>query len=170
MESPLAPVKARGYDRRCESVRSPTGCNRGLTGSPSFRYEVERSGGGLTGLAGLPAYYELAVVAGMRESVTRHVCARSGEQGWSDAESVLSLLLLNLAGGECVDDIEKLAGDARFRAGRGERRAALLGRGDTGARTRQLQYIASFQLTRGRSHATVSDCGAAPLSGRDAAR
>ena len=48
----------------------------------------------------------------MRESVAEHVCARGGEQGWSDTESVLSLLLLNLAGGECVDDIEKLAGDA----------------------------------------------------------
>ena len=55
---------------------------------------------------------ELAVVAGMRESVTRHVCARSGKQGWSDTDLVLTPALLNLAGGECVDDVEKLARDA----------------------------------------------------------
>lgn len=76
-----------------------------------FQYEEERSSSALTGLAGLPAYFELAVVAGMRESILRHVCARHGEQGWSDVDVVLTLVLLNLAGGDCVDDVDKLAGD-----------------------------------------------------------
>ncbi len=76
-----------------------------------FQYEVEPSTSGLTGLAGLPAYFELAAVVGMRESSQRYVCARDGEQGWSDVDMILSLILLNLAGGDCVDDIEKLAGD-----------------------------------------------------------
>lgn len=75
-----------------------------------FQYESERSSCELTGLAGLPTYFELAAVAGLRESLGRHVCAR-GDQGWSDAAMVTSLVLLNLAGGDCVDDVEKLAGD-----------------------------------------------------------
>ena len=79
-----------------------------------FQYEVERSPSGMTGLAGLVAYYELAVIAGMRESVARHVHARAGQQGWADADLVLTLALLNLAGGECVDDVDKLAGDTGF--------------------------------------------------------
>ena len=35
-----------------------------------------------------------------------------GEQGWMDREHVLSLIVLNLAGGECVEDIRILSSDA----------------------------------------------------------
>ena len=37
------------------------------------------------------------------------------EQGWSTAQVVMTLILLNLIGGDCVRDIEVLEEDERFR-------------------------------------------------------
>ena len=37
-----------------------------------------------------------------------------GKQGWTDAESVLSLVMLNLVGGDCVKDVERLESDEGF--------------------------------------------------------
>ena len=64
-----------------------------------FRYECEPTASGMTALAGLPPYLELAVVSGLTGSIRRHlrVCAVQ-KQGWSDAQIVMSLVLLNLAG------------------------------------------------------------------------
>lgn len=36
-------------------------------------------------------------------------------RGWADAEMILSLVLLNLAGGDCITDIERLERDAGLR-------------------------------------------------------
>lgn len=79
-----------------------------------FKYQEERFGSGMTALAGLPTYLDLATVAGLGTSIERHVRARSGVQGWTDRQVVLSLLLLNLAGGDCVDDLALLEGDHGF--------------------------------------------------------
>lgn len=80
-----------------------------------FKYEEERSPSGATALAGLPAYLDLARVLGLARSVAQHVCARQGLQGWTDAQMVMSLVLLQLAGGECVDDLRILESDEGFR-------------------------------------------------------
>jgi hypothetical protein len=79
-----------------------------------FKYQEEKKEGGMTALAGLPTYLDLAHVVGLRDSITRHVRVREGEQGWTDAQVVLSLVLLNLAGGDCVDDLRILEGDEGF--------------------------------------------------------
>jgi hypothetical protein len=50
----------------------------------------------------------------MVRSIERHVKARRGEQGWSDAESVLSVVMLNLVGGDCVEDVDRLESDKGF--------------------------------------------------------
>src|SRR5690606_8763170 len=56
-----------------------------------------------------------AMAAGLRKSVERHVAARGpGGQGWTDAEVVLATVLLNLAGGESVDDFDLLEADEGF--------------------------------------------------------
>ena len=81
-----------------------------------FQYDVDEERTGMTALAGLPAYLELAQVAGLRESVRRHLGVRAAGQGWTDAQQVMALVLLNLAGGECVDDLDVLAGDPGFAA------------------------------------------------------
>ena len=77
-----------------------------------FQYQDQKSVSGLTALAGLPAYLDLAQAAGLRDSLCRHLKIRSDStQGWSDHQIVLSLILLNLAGGDCVADLEKLEAD-----------------------------------------------------------
>ena len=80
-----------------------------------FRYEVEPTASGMTALAGLPAYLELAAVSGLTRSIRRHlqVCAEK-KQGWSDAQIIMPLVLLNLAGGDSVDDLRKLEEDQGF--------------------------------------------------------
>ena len=51
----------------------------------------------MTALAGLGAYLDLWQVAGLRQSLRRHLGVK-GEQGWTDEQMVTSLVLLNLAG------------------------------------------------------------------------
>ena len=80
-----------------------------------FRYEAEPTNSGMTALAGLPAYIELAAVSGLTKSIRRHlqVCAEK-KQGWTDSQIVMPLVLLNVAGGDSVDDLRKLEGDEGF--------------------------------------------------------
>jgi len=75
-----------------------------------FKYE-RSTNAKLTGLAGLPLFFELALVLGIVGSIERNVRARFGSQGWTDAEQIMALVLLNLAGGEHVDDLEHLEAD-----------------------------------------------------------
>ncbi|MBM3157997.1 MAG: IS1380 family transposase [Chloroflexi bacterium] len=80
-----------------------------------FRYENESTASGMTALAGLPAYLELAVVSGLTDSIRRHLRVCSGQQqGWTDCQIAMSLVLLNVAGGDCVDDLRILEKDDGF--------------------------------------------------------
>src|SRR3989338_2940229 len=80
----------------------------------AFKYEEERTERGMTALAGLPAYLELAHVMGLSKSIGKRLHVRGGGQGWSDEAEVLSLILLNLAGGDCVEDLRILEKDEGF--------------------------------------------------------
>jgi hypothetical protein len=78
----------------------------------SFNYEREPTESGMTALAGLPAYLELAAVAGLPASLQRQLeGCHLKEQGWTDAQIIMSLILLNIAGGDCIDDLRILEGD-----------------------------------------------------------
>jgi hypothetical protein len=79
-----------------------------------YKYETEKQGAGMTALSGLPLYLDLAWVTGLMASIRRHVRLRAGQQGWTDEQMVLSLILLNLAGGEHVSDLEVLEQDRGF--------------------------------------------------------
>lgn len=83
-------------------------------GELAFKYEVDHQGAGMTGMGGIGTYLDLACRSGMVRSIERHVKARKGEQGWTDAEVVLSLVMLNLVGGECVEDVNRLESDEGF--------------------------------------------------------
>jgi hypothetical protein len=85
-------------------------------GELGFKYEEDRQGEGMTGLAGMGLYLDLACRSGLVRSIERHVKARRGGQGWTDAEMVLSLMMLNLVGGECVEDVNRLESDKGFSA------------------------------------------------------
>ena len=79
-----------------------------------FKYEEEESRNGMTAFAGLPLYLDLAEVIGLSKSIQKHLKIRDNGQGWSDSQVVLSLVLLNLAGGDCVDDLKIVEADEGF--------------------------------------------------------
>ena len=76
-----------------------------------LQYAQESKPTGVTALSGLATYLDMARAAGLSESVRRHVGVREGSMGWTDAQTVISLVLLNLAGGESVDDLRLLEKD-----------------------------------------------------------
>lgn len=79
-----------------------------------YEYEIEESKAGLTSFGGLPTYVDLAASTGLLGSIDRHLMIRTGAQGWTDRQMVLSLVLLNLVGGDSVEDIDKLEADEGF--------------------------------------------------------
>src|SRR4030042_4824342 len=99
-------LKRRYYHQRGEAIMAQ--------GVFPFQDEVEKRDGGMTALAGLPTYVELAHALGLGKVISRNVVARRGDQGWTDEQMVMSLVLLNLAGGDCVEDLSVLEGDAGF--------------------------------------------------------
>jgi len=80
-----------------------------------FQYEIESAPSGMTALAGLPSYLDLAVVCGLTKSIKQHltICSEK-KQGWTDEQIIMALRLLNLAGGESVNDLCILEGDEGF--------------------------------------------------------
>ena len=69
----------------------------------------------MTALAGLPAYLELGTASGLWDSLRRRMKVWAGRrQGWTDRQVVMALVLLSLAGGDCVDDLRVLEGDEGF--------------------------------------------------------
>jgi hypothetical protein len=79
-----------------------------------FKYEEEKQTTGMTALAGLPVYLDLARKMGVSTSIQKHLTVREGSQGWTDSQIVMALLLLNPAGGDCVEDIKVLEADDGF--------------------------------------------------------
>ncbi len=102
----IVSLEKQTYHQRGERIMA-----QGLV---AFKYEEETKETGMTGLAGLPVYLELAQKAGLCSSITEHLRVRQGGQGWSDQQVVMSLILLNLAGGDCVEDIRVLEADEGF--------------------------------------------------------
>jgi hypothetical protein len=78
-----------------------------------YKYEEEKKESGLTALAGLPVWLDLASVLGLSDHIKTHMHVRP-TQGWTDEQVLLSLILLNLAGGDHVDDMRILAHDEGF--------------------------------------------------------
>jgi hypothetical protein len=51
-----------------------------------FKYEEEKNDSGMTALAGLPIYLDLARVFGLSASIAQHVKIRENTQGWTDQQ------------------------------------------------------------------------------------
>ena len=75
-----------------------------------FQYVADERETGMTALTGLMVYLDLFKAIGLRRSIGRHVGVRQS-QGWTDAQVITTLVLLNLAGGESVDDLRILEAD-----------------------------------------------------------
>src|ERR1700733_2399828 len=80
-----------------------------------FQYEAEGSSAGLTSLAGLPLYLDLVKASGLAAAIREQVRV-AGTQGWLDLQMVLALIFLNLAGGDGMEDLERLEHDEGFAA------------------------------------------------------
>jgi Transposase DDE domain group 1 len=76
-----------------------------------FKYENDKQKSEMTGFGGLPVYLDLAQAAGLSKAIDRYLKASSDSQGWTDRQVVMSLILLNLSGGDCVEDINRLESD-----------------------------------------------------------
>jgi hypothetical protein len=78
-----------------------------------FQYESDRSNSGLTALGGLPVYMDMVKQSGLARAIRRHIRV-AGPQGWLDLQMTLAVVFLNLAGGDCVEDLERLEQDDGF--------------------------------------------------------
>ena len=78
-----------------------------------FKYLCEKNEKTLTGLSGLLLYLELFKAIGLDHVIRQNLTIKK-ERGWRDDQIVLALILLNLAGGESVSDIEYLERDRGF--------------------------------------------------------
>lgn len=79
-----------------------------------FKYEEDKKDRGTTSLGGLPLYLDLAHTIGLFRSVREHIQIREAGQGWTDSQVIMSLILLNLAGGDCIEDLNILEADDGF--------------------------------------------------------
>jgi hypothetical protein len=77
-----------------------------------FHYEAEQAADqGITALAGLGLFLDLIHRSGLPQLVERGFGPSRGGQGFTDRQQLEALILLNLAGGEGVDDIDLLEKD-----------------------------------------------------------
>lgn len=79
----------------------------------SFQYLSEKNSSSLTSFSGLPLYMDLAAASGLWSKVNQELQTKT--RGWADLQIIMSLILLNIAGGDCVDDIERLESDGGLR-------------------------------------------------------
>ena len=66
----------------------------------------------LTAFGGIPLVVQTFRSLGLPKSVREQVQVRERERGYDEASLVESFVILNAAGGECVDDFQRLRGDA----------------------------------------------------------
>lgn len=95
-----------------------------------------------TAYAGMLPYLDLWTNLGMPGTVDRlvHIC---GSQGWMDRQLIQSLVLLNLVGGDCVTDVEKLESDGGL--------CEMVRSGEFAGLTREGRRQASRRFRGGRS-------------------
>ena len=64
----------------------------------------------LTALGGIPLVVQAFRSLGLPQSVREHVRVKERERGYDEASLVESFVILNAAGGECVEDFQRLRG------------------------------------------------------------
>ncbi len=76
-----------------------------------FDYDEGHAEQGLTALAGIPVFLQAFRSLDLSRSVERHVSVKQRQRGLDEASYVESFLILNAAGGECLDDFAHLRQD-----------------------------------------------------------
>ena len=66
-----------------------------------YKYEEEKKESGLTAMAGLPVWLDLASVIGLSDHIRTHMHVRP-TQGWTDEQVLLSLSYFSTSPGETM--------------------------------------------------------------------
>jgi len=90
----------------------------------SYAIDTKVDPAAVTNYGGLFPYLDLLLLTDLPGIVTRAL-PPAPAQGWQPAEHVTALLALNLTGGDCVDDLAKLADDPGIAVFMGQIRRAL---------------------------------------------
>src|SRR5579862_4847733 len=77
-----------------------------------FSYDEGHAEQGITAMAGIPLLVQAFRSLGLPASVKRNVSVKQRERGYDEATYVESFVILNAAGGECLDDFAHLRKDA----------------------------------------------------------
>lgn len=80
-------------------------------GALNINYVLPKKLKSLTKYAGALPFLDLIYKSGLLKSIEKNLKVRTDTQGWSDAQFIITILLLNLIGGKCVDDVELLEND-----------------------------------------------------------
>jgi hypothetical protein len=82
------------------------------TASPlRFELDPEPLQETLTALGGIPLVVQAFRSLELPRSIQEHVHVKQRERGYDEATFVESFVVLNAAGGECMEDFERLRGD-----------------------------------------------------------
>jgi hypothetical protein len=76
-----------------------------------FKYIESKKTKSMTNFSGLLSYVEVLHLMNFFKSVKNNVQVHRGNQGWLDSQIILSVILLNLSGGDCPEDINRLEED-----------------------------------------------------------
>lgn len=76
-----------------------------------FEFDPKPAEEMLTALGGLPLVVQAFRSLGLPGSVKQHLVVKERQRGYDEATFVESFVLLNAAGGECLDDFERLRAD-----------------------------------------------------------
>jgi hypothetical protein len=79
-----------------------------------FKYEAEKTNSGLTALAGLPLYMDFMHALGLFDIMRNTLDTEYQKSVWKASKICTSLILLNLSGGDSVDDLKNLGADSGF--------------------------------------------------------
>ncbi len=76
-----------------------------------FEFDPKPAEEMLTALGGLPLVVQAFRSLGLPGSVKQHLVVKERQRGYDEATFVESFVILNAAGGECLDDFERLPAD-----------------------------------------------------------
>ena len=76
-----------------------------------FEFDSQPAEEMLTALRGLPLVVRAFRSMGLPGSVKQHLAVKERQRGYDEATFVESFVILNAAGGECLDDFERLRAD-----------------------------------------------------------
>lgn len=80
-----------------------------------FKYEEEKKLFGSTALGGTVLFLDLLFKMNFAGLVSSNLRAKEEKQGWNDLQFLICLMLLNINGGDCVDDVKAMESDDGLR-------------------------------------------------------